>query len=629
VTASLGAIQPGSLEVEWNTFTSIAVLGTYTWRQLAEMGIADITNTARPVIAGVDPTQYAHDDGAGKVWMNGAEIGTVNYGTGVVTWNPDVVIKIPVPEYAAREIGFTTFYRLGIKGIGYVDAPSIYPNDESGYVKLRYNSAAAPGTITETVTFAPSITLVPGVAAQAVPGSVLLQIAGGGPWGDSGTGALREFTPTGWLTRGTIDYLTGAVALTTWVAGTANSIARASCATTVGEAISSEYVFRAASAPLRPGTLSVQFARPTGGQQSVTADANGVISAAGVSGQVDYEAGIVRVRFGAMVTAAGNEAEPWYHAANVVAGQIWKPQPVAMSTVRYNATAYTYLPMDAGLLGLDPVRLPSDGRVPIFRPGGFVVIGNTQSISATVANTQVIDCARVRLSRVRVLGANGVAINTGFTMDLEAGRVTFTDVSGYAQPVTIEHRIEDMLRLSDVQIDGSLAFTRAVTHAYPVLGSYISSALVSGDLKAYTAALFGQGTWQGAWADAVSGASTTGKYNDVLAPIVVTNQGASTERWALVFTNTTAFNIVGEHVGVVGTGSINTDTAPINPATGVPYFTVKALGWGTGWAAGNALRFNTIGALAPVWVVRTIQQGPNTGTEHSFTLLSRGDVDRP
>jgi hypothetical protein len=56
---------------------------------------------------------------------------------------------------------------------------------------------------------------------------------------------------------------------------------------------------------------------------------------------------------------------------------------------------------------------------------------------------------------------------------------------------------------------------------------------------------------------------------------------------------------------------------------------VGALGWGLGWSVGNVLRFNTVGAMTPVWVVRTVQQGPNTGVEHSFTLLSRGDVNRP
>ncbi len=108
-----------------------------------------------------------------------------------------------------------------------------------------------------------------------------------------------------------------------------------------------------------------------------------------------------------------------------------------------------------------------------------------------------------------------------------------------------------------------------------------------------------------------------------------TNKGAVSERWALVFTNTTSFNVIGEHVGVIAIGSTNTDLSPNNPATNTPYFKVPALGWGIGWAAGNMLRFNTVGAMTPVWVVRTIQQGPNTGIQHSFTLLSRGDVDRP
>ena len=40
MTATLGAIEPGSLEVEWNTLTDEAVLGTYTQNQLMEMGVS-------------------------------------------------------------------------------------------------------------------------------------------------------------------------------------------------------------------------------------------------------------------------------------------------------------------------------------------------------------------------------------------------------------------------------------------------------------------------------------------------------------------------------------------------------------------------------------------------------------
>jgi len=629
VTATLGAIEPGSLEVEWNTLTDEAVLGAYTIQQLLEMGVA--------VSIWRDPIQIARDNGSGAVVLNGVSIGTVNYATGQVAFNPDVTVRIPRPNYTAVAINGTGRWRLNYSGLSYIDAPSVYPNDESGFVKLRYNSAGSTSSLTETIPFSPSFKLVPGVNAQVVTGTVLLTVAGAQPWGDNGQGTLREFTPSGWVTRGSINYLSGDVALTSWTAGTDNAITRASCVTTVGENISSEYVFRTGAAPLRPGSLSVQFARAVGGTQSVTAGIDGKIEATGITGAVDYESGLVRLRFGRMVTAAGNESQPWYAAEGVGAdGKIFKPEPVAASSVRYSAVAYSYLPLDANLLGIDPVRLPSDGRVPIFRPGGFAVVGHTGRITTSVSNGQTINCARVRLSRVRVVGHDGAVIHTGYTADLEAGTVAFSDVSGYSQPVTIEHRVEDMAVVRDVQISGEISFTRALTHEYPVApvgdpasGSFVSSALIAGDLFARVSLVFDQGTWNGAWSDALVGSSATATFNNTQYPILVTNRGALTERWIVRFTNNTSFDVIGENVGVIATGNTSADCAPNNPATGVPYFHLPALGWGNGWATGNVLRFNTIGAQFPVWVVRTVQQGPESVPDDNFTLLIRGDVNTP
>ena len=383
--------------------------------------------------------------------------------------------------------------------------------------------------------------------------------------------------------------------------------------------------FRTASSPLRPASVSVLGTMQDGTAFNVTADTAGKIDGTRVKGRVDYQYGLVELYF---VNPAGNPALNVDLTFLGISGLSTTPADLVMlSTLRYNAVAYSYLPLDADLLGIDPVRLPSDGRVPIFRAGGFAVVGHTGKITATVNNAQTIDCARVRLSRVRLVGFDGSVINTGYTTDLEAGTVTFTNVTGYSQPVTIEHRIEDMAVVREAQISGEVTFTRALTHDYP-LGSFLSSALVAGDLKSRVSVLFDQTTWTSVWQDSAIGSIATGTFNDVLAPIVVTNIGAVTERWALIFTNTTTYNVTGEHVGVIGTGTINADLTPINPATSQPYFTVPALGWGLGWATGNVLRFNTIGAMTPVWVVRTVQQGPNTGIEHSFTLLSRGDVDR-
>jgi len=627
VTATLGSIEPGSLEIEWNTLTDNSVLGTYTFAQIYEMGIPWWS----------DPTQIARDDGNGNVVLNGSNIGTVNYTTGQVVFNPDVTVQIPRPDYTASRSAAGGKWRLNYRGISYVNAPSLYPNDESGYVKLRYNSAGSTSNHSETFPFAPSFKLVPGVNAQVVPGTVLLTTSGAQPWGDNGQGTLREFTPSGWVTRGTINYLSGDVTLTSWTAGTSNAITRASCVTTVGENISSEYVFRTGAAPLRPGSLSIQFARAVGGTQTVTAGIDGTISASGVIGSVDYETGIVRVRFGTFITAAGNESEPWFNAENVRQdGKIFRPEPVAASSLRYSAVAYSYLPLDAALLGIDPVRLPSDGRVPIFRPGGFAVVGHTGRITASVSNGQTIDCGRVRLSRVRVVGHDGVLIHSGYTTDLEAGTVSFTDVSGYSQPVTIEHRVEDMAVVRDVQINGEISFTRPLTHAYPLAspgdpasGSFVSSALVAGDLFARVSLVFDQATWNGSWSDELVGSAATATFNHTQYPITVTNRGALTERWVVRMTNSTSFEVIGENVGVIATGNTSTDCAPINPATGVPYFRLPALGWGNGWATGNVLRFNTIGAQFPVWVVRTVQQGPESVPDDHFTLLIRGDVDTP
>lgn len=627
VTSTLGSIVPGSLEVEWNTLTDVAVLGTYTLTQIREMGIS----------GWVDPIQTARDDGLGQVVLNDRVIGSVDYATGEVLFLPDVQVRIPRPAYTATAINGTGRWRLNYAGIQYVDAPSVYPNDDSGYVKLRYNSAGATSNRSETFTFSPSFRLVPGVQAQVVTGTVLLTVPGSQPWGDNGQGTLREYTTSGWVTRGSINYLSGEVTLTSWSAGASNQITRASCVTTVGENISSEFVFRSGAAPLRPGSLSIQYARAVGGTQSVTAGTDGVISAQGVSGSVDYDTGLVRVRFGTLVTAAGNEGEPWYAADAVDSeGKIFRPEPVAASSVRYSAVAYSYLPLDADLLGIDPVRLPSDGRVPIFRPGGFAVVGHTGRITASVSNGQTINCGRVRLSRVRVVGQDGAVIHSGYSADLEAGTVSFTNVTGYSQPVTIEHRIEDMAVVSDAQINGEISFTRALTHDYPLAsagdptsGSFVASALMAGDLFARVSLVFDQASWSGAWSDSLSGTTATATFNNTQYPIRVTNRGALTERWIVRFTNSTSFDVIGENVGVIASGNTSTDCAPNNPSTGVPYFFLPALGWGNGWATGNVLRFNTIGAQFPVWVVRTVQQGPETVPDDAFTLLLRGDVDTP
>ena len=638
-------LTPGTVELTWNLLIS-------NYEVISE------TPAEMQVVQQVDPYKTVRDNGLGVLKdEKGASYGTVNYATGEVTFNPDTTVSIPFARYSVRQIGLAAgavgtplggvlgkpVYRNSFSHWEYVPAGASMPIDETGHVTVRYRAVSSSTSHTDYATASNlKLDLTSYYAENIVPGSVNFTLGGKTYFDRLGSLYYDLDMSNGNATlSGSINYQTGDVTLTAWDPGQTNSMAVKSLLTSLDGQPVEECSFRIPASPIRPASVQILATKLTGGTINVTANTAGEITAAGVVGQIDYETGVVRLRFGSWVTAAGNESAIWYSADAVIETKIFKPAPVFADTIKYNAVAYSYLPLDANLLGLDPVRLPQDGRVAVFRPGDFAVVGHTGTIGPfTLTNGQTKDCGRVRLSRIRVLDANGDVINTGYTADLEAGTVTFSDVAGYSQPVTIEHRIEDMLQVSDVQISGQLAFTRQLTHEYPV-GSVVSSALVAGDLRARVSAMFDQGSWDGSYKDTVVGSAATGTFNDVLAPILVNNKGASTERWTIQFTNTNTFNIIGEHVGVIGVGSttggtitmpdgsISQGTAPINPATGEPYFWIEAIGWGSGWSAGNVLRFNTVGALFPVWVVRTIQQGPESVTNDSFTLLIRGDVDRP
>lgn len=440
---------------------------------------------------------------------------------------------------------------------------------------------------------------------------------------------------TGSTPAGTVDYRAGTALMDNYVSGPdPQSIVVQSLWTQNPPPSVASVVFQVPAAPVKPGALIFACTDIAGGQIVGTAGVDGLVTGDHIRGVMDNQTGLGEILFGDYVVDADltpeQKSEWWYDVADVQAdGKIWRPWSVDPSTLRYNAVSYTYLPLDASILGLDPVRLPSDGRVPIFRPGYFSVLGHTaQTAPVNVSAGSVIDCGRVRLSRVRVVDASGAQVTTGIEADLDAGTVLFTDVSGLAQPVRVQHSIEDMAMVADVQLNGDIRFTRQLTHDFPA-GSVLSSALMMGDLRARVTNLFDQQTWGNVWSSAVQGAAAPASFNDAAYPIVVVNAGALTERWAIVFTSTTQFQVIGQNVGVVAVGNTGSDCSPINPATGHPYFTLPAAGWGLGWAAGNVLRIDTAGAFFPFWAVLTVQQGQETALNHTFSLLARGDRDRP
>lgn len=551
-------------------------------------GYADIWDVAGVLYVG-DPT----------VQINRLAVGTINYTTGVTN------IVAHVTKLLQTSVPYT--------GTGWIGANQLYWNhpwetqlDFSLFTVVGYGGGTSPDTaITATVSPAAWTAQIPdhGLGIYLPESTAFLL-------GDSHYTCSGSTVRKGWdITTGLPSAANagfansaGVVSITVLPANHVNTVTWYNAALDTSSKKITSGIFRTESAPLKTGDMQLSANSLTG-----SADDNGDFSG-DFTGQVDWSRGVAK----------------WVQAGGI--------DP---STLSYNAVFLQYLPLDPTLLGLDTARLPLDGKVPIYRTGDLVVIHNT--LTYTVANPlvkdTVYDLGRTRIASVRVKDALGALVpDTLYTVDLNLGHFsvpTSANISSYSQPLHVEHRIEDMLLCSKADISGKLSFTRGLTHNFPAGTSFVSSAMPFGDLFARAYTVFSQGTWTGVWSDLIIGSTIIPQFNTAIYPIVVTNEGAIKERWSIIFTNTTTFNVIGEFVGQIATGNTGTDCHPANPATGLPYFTIPSAGWGAGWSAGNVLRFDTDTAGTPFWVVRTVLQGPATVDSDQFTLAFRGDVDRP
>jgi hypothetical protein len=444
------------------------------------------------------------------------------------------------------------------------------------------------------------------------------------------------------IASGVIQYGTGKVEIDSWTPNADNSVALESLITTTDLPPMNRISFRTPIIPIRPQSLTVVAASLEYGQLTLTTDENGVIETSRAHGSINHDTGFVNIYFYTKteITVASRaeiEANDWYDPLLEYdeAGKTYINVPVWIdaSSVRYNAIAYTYIPLDSEILGLSATRLPIDGRVPIFRAGDIGIISATKSYELPnhIAG-QTYSLADQRISWLEIEDSAGTKVPFSmYVVDYDYGKFTLNGdftLGALVAPLKAKYRYQDMGLIRDVQINGQITFTKPVTHNYSAEDSIVGSALVIGDMQARYTRKFVQSTWSSVWADEATGGAISANYNDSLYPIAVTNNGNIQERWALVFTSNTDFRIVGEYSGQIGLGNVNADCSPINPVTGVPYFIVKKEGWGAGWASGNVLRFNTIAATYPVWVIRTVKQSEPTVLSDQFQIMLRGDIDR-
>lgn len=560
-------------------------------------------------------TRRVRDDGQGS--LIGTQ-GNIDYSTGTVTFT---AVKDEYWESISRR-RYRPTNEVRLKGRDRTTRERL----ASG-VHVRWFPPGVTGsTVTEQVE-APAVQgNVLGLRReQIIPGSLRFRWRGA-TYEDRDGDLVKDPDSSGFgVTAGAVRYDTGDIELTRWDSGSSGlTIDR--MVTAVGAVATNDLQFRVPGAPLVQQSLIVTATTTTGQTLTIEGDNNGVLTDDGpgrVDGLVDWETGVVSIQFGEwdgdefrMLEDDDPDSEP---LTLVIPGG-----------VRYSAVVFSSIPLDPDILGLDPIRLPADGRVPFIRPGNVAVIHNTQTTDLGTGDTTT-DLGRPRLSYAHVFDSTGERVpDEQLEVDLEAGTVRVADATGFTAPFHAEHRIEDMRLVSEAQITGMVSFASPLTHEFPAESSYLSTALLYGDLQGAVGVAWDQQTWTGVWSDEQIGDAASGTFNQTDYPITTTNEGAIQERWRLEFTQTNAVNVIGEYTGQILTNaSIDEVIDPTNPTTesGAPYFTIDPAGWGGGWSTGNVLRFNTRAANRPVWIARTVLASDERTESDSFRIQTRGDAN--
>jgi hypothetical protein len=97
------------------------------------------------------------------------------------------------------------------------------------------------------------------------------------------------------------------------------------------------------------------------------------------------------------------------------------------------------------------------------------------------------------------------------------------------------------------------------------------------------------------------------------------------ETWTLQFTSLTEFTCSGSKIGGLVNGLVSADYAPINPATGMPYFIIPADSWGDftiGYnPIGKPVVLVTVPSHFPVWLKQTVPVDTEHVEDNGVTLV--------
>lgn len=147
----------------------------------------------------------------------------------------------------------------------------------------------------------------------------------------------------------------------------------------------------------------------------------------------------------------------------------------------------------------------------------------------------------------------------------------------------------------------TMTFTAGLANAY-LAGATISSVYSAGDI-----------------ACSISGTGHTGGADVDFDEITLDNIGTVDEDWVATFTSSTAYNLVGDSLGLVGSGVVGSTFSPLHATFAKPMLNIPATAFtALTIAAGDTFSFSTHPPAIPIWEEKT---NPANAAETSSNYL--------
>ncbi|NKC21569.1 hypothetical protein CWC29_022595 [Pseudoalteromonas sp. S4498] len=362
----------------------------------------------------------------------------------------------------------------------------------------------------------------------------------------------------------------------------------------------SELQFSLPSSKFSRSSIYIRAKSEAGVEFSASSDDNGNITGTNISGSVN-STGVVELQF---------------------------TVDVLQDSISYDYDEVTEINVPSPPGGIDRSKLPEGGYVPIFHEFNLVCVQErNRTQHPTLSNGQELTVT-ANANWVDIVDNDGLSLysanHDNYSYDEDTGKVTIKPgIANFSGPFIITTVLSELVLVDAIDGD-TLKILSPLKRPYNV-GATVSSTYVLGDLQALTKDERTLSAWQNNFGDFGSPASSA--INTTQYPIELSNLGTIAQRWAIVFTSTTAFYVVGEHVGTIYNGDITSDCTPINANAGSPFFVLRKEAFGAGLNPGEAFLFETTTASKPVMLTRSVSPGHTEIKYDKSTLGFRGSKD--